>query len=85
MCKGSDGSGELAPPGPEQARGGHGKALSRMALSQEGYKGFHLLSGLNCVIARATAAVLGPRSFWYTTPSWFTMKVMTPELPQLAG
>ena len=29
----------------------------------------HVLSGLNAFIVRAIAAVFGPRSFWYTTPS----------------
>jgi hypothetical protein len=62
-----------------------GKSWPHIALGQTAYKDLHVLSGLNCIIASATAAVLGPRSFWYKTPSWFTMKVMTPELPQLAG
>ncbi len=30
---------------------------------------FHVLSGLNSFMARAMAALFGPRSFWYTTPS----------------
>jgi hypothetical protein len=74
----------LEPPKYWRRRPINGKE-SILKTKIQAYKGFQVLSGLNCVIARATAAVLGPRSFWYTTPSWFTMKVMTPELPQLAG
>jgi len=40
-----------------------------------------LASGLNIFMARPRARVFGPRSFWYTTPSWLTMKVITPETP----
>src|SRR5262249_26995539 len=42
-------------------------------------------SGSKRLIARALAAVSRPRSFSNTTPSWFTMKVMIPELPYSAG
>lgn len=42
---------------------------------------FQVLSGLNFVIFCAAASVPGPRSFSYTTPSWFTMNVITPEFP----
>jgi len=38
---------------------------------------------LNRVIFRATPAVSGPRSLSYTTLSWLTRKVMTPELPRI--
>jgi hypothetical protein len=85
LFKGIDSGGGSTRPGPKEVRGGHGKELARIALGQMAYTAFQVLSGLNRAMARATAAVLGPRSFWYTTPSWFTMKVMTPELPQLAG
>ena len=44
-----------------------------------------LESGLYAVVARASAAVPGPRFFWYTTPSWFTMNVMIPVSPYFAG
>src|SRR5437773_9515558 len=44
-----------------------------------------LASGLNVFMARPRARVFGPRSFWYTTPSWLTMKVITPETPYCAG
>src|SRR5437870_1773868 len=44
-----------------------------------------LASGLNIFMARPRARVFGPRSFWYTTPSWLTMKVITPETPYCAG
>ena len=33
------------------------------------------------VIFAAASVVPGPRSFSYTTPSWFTMKVFTPDKP----
>src|SRR5512143_78111 len=46
---------------------------------------FQVLSGLKRVILPARPAVFGPRSFWYTTPSWLTMKVITPEEPYFAG
>jgi len=46
---------------------------------------FQLLSGLNFVIFCTAAAVSGPRSFSNTTPSWLTMKVITPEFSYDAG
>ena len=36
-------------------------------------------------MAFAVFAVFGPRSFWYTTPSWFTINVFTPETAYVAG
>jgi hypothetical protein len=42
-------------------------------------------SGSNRAIALARAAVSGPRSFSYTTPSWLTVKVITPVSPYLTG
>src|SRR6266850_304068 len=45
----------------------------------------HVRSGLYVFIASAIWGVFGPRSFWYTTPSWLTMNVMIPETPYLAG
>src|SRR5262249_3707959 len=44
-----------------------------------------LLSGLKAFMAPARVAVVGPRSFSYTTPSWLTMNVITPETPYWAG
>lgn len=44
-----------------------------------------VLSGSNLFMELAIFAVPSPRSFWYTTPSWFTTKVITPELPYVAG
>src|SRR5262249_14616519 len=44
-----------------------------------------LVSGLNAFMVLARVAVVGPRSFSYTTPSWFTMKVITPDTPYCAG
>ncbi len=37
--------------------------------------------GLKDVMDFSACSVLGPKSFWKTTPSWLTMKVMTPEFP----
>ncbi len=42
-------------------------------------------SGSNAAIAVADSVVAFPKSFWSSTPSWFIMKVMTPELPYSAG
>ncbi len=42
---------------------------------------FQLSSGSKRVMADASFAVSGPRSFWYTTPSWFTRKLITPDEP----
>src|SRR5882762_2288419 len=44
-----------------------------------------LALGLYSLIALAMVSVFLPRSFWYTTPSWSTMKVMTPEERYSAG
>ena len=46
---------------------------------------FQPLPGSKTFILAASAAEPGPRSFAYTTPSWLTMKVCTPELPYDAG
>lgn len=47
--------------------------------------GFHVLSGLNSVIAEATSSVVFPTSFWSKTPFWLIMKVMMPESRYCAG
>src|SRR5262249_47948915 len=44
-----------------------------------------LLSGLNAFMAPARVAVVGPRSFSHTTPSWLTLNVITPETPYWGG
>jgi len=39
------------------------------------------LSGSKALMASTAVAVSSPRSFWKTTPSWLTMKVITPLEP----
>src|SRR5438270_129270 len=36
-------------------------------------------------MAAAVSAVVFPRSFWNSTPSWLMMNVITPEFPYSAG
>jgi hypothetical protein len=36
-------------------------------------------SELNCVMSAARRTVSNPRSFWNTTPSWLTIKLMIPD------
>jgi hypothetical protein len=42
-------------------------------------------AGLPHGLFQVPALVLGPRSFWYTTPSWSTTKVITPDARYSAG
>jgi hypothetical protein len=57
----------------------------------EEHMSFHYLatvqleSGSNLVIAAAISAVVLPRSFCSSMPSWLMMNVITPELPYSAG
>jgi hypothetical protein len=47
--------------------------------------GVQLASGSNSLIAVAASVVDFPKSFWKSTPSWFIMNVIIPELPYSAG
>lgn len=42
-------------------------------------------AGSNSLMAVAVSVVVFPKSFCSNTPSWFIMKLITPELPYSAG
>jgi hypothetical protein len=70
-------------------QGGNSKALprldqsiainSRVLNNRQAF--FQPGSGSKVLICPARATVSGPRSRWKTSPSWLTMKVITPETP----
>src|SRR5437660_10113342 len=66
-------------------RGPSGRCVARGSRQGIDSAGVHVGSEWYVVIAPAAFAVFGPRSFSYTTSSWLTIKVITPEDRYMAG
>src|SRR5512137_2634185 len=66
---------------PDQDAGGASLGAGAALLASGGTIAVQDESGSNFWIDSTTVAVSSPRSFWKTTPSWLTMKVMTPLAP----
>jgi hypothetical protein len=74
-------AGKLNVPGTDWIYGGQAGIYGCVGYSCTGVQP----PGSNVLIAVAMFVVSCPKSFCSTTPSWLTMKVITPELPYIAG
>jgi hypothetical protein len=64
---------------------GLGSLTRRASHSGVGSAGVHPVSTSAAVVALTTRAVSSPRSFWRTESSGPIAKVITPEIPYIAG